>query len=195
MLFGTLNGASRSRANDRELRRIRRADEERRHRLPPLRIRPPEHPRLRHRRVRQAGPPRPPSASRSRRRTRSCPPCAPRTISRPRSSNRPRSPVCSTPPPATDGPGHEDLAVVRQRHVEPGQRAARRLRVARLGDRDGRTRLREPVATARPASPPRAHGRAATDRRARRRAARPAATAEAAIESAARAGSAPATRP
>ena len=116
-VFGTLNGASRSRANDRSSAGSAEPTNERRHRLPPLRIGPPEHPRLGHRRVRQQNRLDLRRHHVLARRTRSCPPCAPRTISRPRSSNRPRSPVCSTPPPATEGPETEDLAVVRQRHA------------------------------------------------------------------------------
>ena len=47
--------------------------------------------------------PRPRSARRSPRPRRSCPPCGPRSSSRPSSSSAPRSPV-ATEPPATVGP-------------------------------------------------------------------------------------------
>ena len=48
----------------------------------------------------------------------------------------------------------EDLAVVGDADPEPGQRPARRLEVARLGQRDGRARLGEPVGLGDRASPP-----------------------------------------
>ncbi len=53
------------------------------------------------------------------------------------SSKRPRSPVCSVPPPATVGPVDEDLAVGGELDADAGQRAA--------VDGHLRARLREPV--------------------------------------------------
>ena len=74
----------------------------------------------------------------------------------------------------------EDLAVGGDADPEPGQRPARRLEVARLGQGDGRARLGQPVGLGDRASPPRPRGAAARPGRARRRAAPAAAAGRAA---------------